>query len=104
MSNKNSNVEDYYGYWQLYPNNMRPRRWFQQFEALKHGRPFCMRMLAALTVACHVAYYIYQFNAVNPEHRQDLKHVIWLKRKLPFCASVGIPYKEEITNKPEKSS
>ncbi|VDK81009.1 unnamed protein product [Onchocerca ochengi] len=82
---------------------MSTRRWFQQFEALKHGGPFCMRMLAALTIAWHMAYYTYQFNAINPEHRHDLKHVIWLKRKFPFCASIGIPYKEE-ANRPEKSS
>lgn len=50
-SNKNSKVEDYYGYWQLYPNNTRTRRWFQQFEALKNGGPFCMRVIAASAIS-----------------------------------------------------
>ncbi|KAM3717862.1 putative cytosolic iron-sulfur protein assembly protein [Dirofilaria immitis] len=104
MSNKNSKIDDYYGYWQLYPNNIRKRRWYQQFEALKYGRPFCMKVIATLTIAYHMVYYTYQFNAVSPEHRQDLKHIIWLKRKLPFFASIGIPYKKEIANHLEKSS
>ncbi|CAG9537880.1 unnamed protein product [Cercopithifilaria johnstoni] len=103
-SNKNSNVEDYYGYWQLYPNNTRVRRRFVQFEALKNGGPFCMRVVAAFAIAYHVAYYTYQFTVVNTEHRHDLGHVMWLKRKLPFFASIGIPYKEKITGDPEKRS
>ncbi|EFO25248.1 hypothetical protein LOAG_03238 [Loa loa] len=103
-SNKKSNVKDYYGYWQLYPNNIRARRWFQQFEALKNGGSFCMRIIAVFAVAYHAAYYTYQFTAVSPENRHDLRHVIWLKRKLPFFAPIGIRKKEEIANNPEKSS
>ncbi|EJW79862.1 hypothetical protein WUBG_09228 [Wuchereria bancrofti] len=101
-SNKNSDVEDYYGYWQPYPNNVRSRRWFQQFEALKIGGPFCLRAIAACAIAYHVAYYTYQFTAVSPEYRQDLRHVMWLKRKLSVYPSIGIRCKEEIENFPEK--
>uniref|UniRef100_A0A0R3RT23 NIPSNAP domain-containing protein n=1 Tax=Elaeophora elaphi TaxID=1147741 RepID=A0A0R3RT23_9BILA len=103
-SNKSSDIEDYYGYWQLYPNNARARRRFLQLEAFKNGGPFCIRVIAAVTTAYHVAYYTYQFTAVSPEHQRDLRHVIWLKRKLPFFASIGIRYKEEIAIDREKSS
>ncbi|KAK6107966.1 hypothetical protein QQG55_30280 [Brugia pahangi] len=101
-SNKNSDIEDYYGYWQPYPNNIRSRRWFQQFEAIKIGGPFCLRAIAACTIAYHVAYYTYQFTAVNPEYRHDLRHVIWLKQKLSVYPSIGICRKEKIENFPEK--
>nr|CDQ05219.1 Bm14804 [Brugia malayi] len=103
-SNKNSDVEDYYGYWQPYPNNIRSRRWFQQFEAIKIGGPFCLRAIAACAIAYHVAYYTYQFTAVNPEYRHDLRHVIWLKQKLSVYPSIGICRKEKIENFPEKRS
>ncbi|KAL3984983.1 hypothetical protein ACH3XW_36745 [Acanthocheilonema viteae] len=55
-----------------------------------------MRAIAAFTVAYHVAYYSYQFTAVSAEDRHDLRHVMWLKQKLPFFTSVGIHCKDEM--------
>ncbi|VDK83428.1 unnamed protein product [Litomosoides sigmodontis] len=102
-SNKNSGDADYCGYWQLYPTNTRTRRRFLQFRALKNGGPFCMRVITAFTVAYHVVYYTYQFTVVNTEHRQDLRHVMWLKQKLSFY-TFCIRDKGEIANDLESSS
>uniref|UniRef100_A0A915PVG0 Uncharacterized protein n=1 Tax=Setaria digitata TaxID=48799 RepID=A0A915PVG0_9BILA len=94
FSNKGSEAKDYYGYWQPYPTNTRARRWFQQFEAMKNGGPFCIKVLSGLAIVYHLAYYTYQFTAVSPESRCDLKHVIWLKGKWPFCGSVQMKQME----------
>lgn len=96
--NQNAKVSDYYGFWQLYPNNIRSRRLFLQFEALKMGGPFCARAAVGLTTLYHVAYYTYQFTMLKPEDRRDLSYIIYLMQKLPFCASIGNPYNEEVKN------
>lgn len=49
-SNKKSDSDEYYGYWQIYPTNTRTRRRFIQFEALKNGAPFFMRVIGFFTI------------------------------------------------------
>lgn len=73
---------DYCGFWQPYPNNIRARRRFQQFEAMKNGGGlFGAKLVVSFTLLYHVAFYTYQLTKTNLEDRRDLVHIAWLKQK-----------------------